>query len=66
MKSEIRVRKGYKKGTSDWEAQYDMLLDDGVVCGDCIHATRCCAFGYSNLDRTECDFYPNRFRRIKP
>jgi hypothetical protein len=63
MKSESRVI-GYKKGTQDWQDQYDMLLDDGVTCNDCIHCERCCGiFGqrpYVNDGR--CQFYPNRFR----
>jgi hypothetical protein len=62
MKSESRV-KGYKPGTKDWEAEYEMLLDDGVTCNDCRYVERCCLiFGqkpYVNDGR--CQFYPNRF-----
>lgn len=62
MKSESRV-KGYKPGTRDWTAEYNMLLDDGVTCNDCRHVKRCCAiFGqkpYVNDGR--CQFYPNSF-----
>jgi hypothetical protein len=60
MKSKNRV-KGYKEGTKDFEARYNMLLDDGVVCGDCKHNERCkTLFGGNDLN-TECQFYPNRF-----
>ena len=60
MKSESRV-KGYKKGTKDWAADYNMLLDDGVTCNDCAHNKRCFAFGFSRPGSERCDFYPNRF-----
>ena len=63
MKSKDRVSAGYREGTRDWNDQYNMLLDDGVTCNDCIHIERCCAiFGqrpYVNSGR--CQFYPNRF-----
>ena len=32
-----RVSLMYKPGTKEWEAQYNMLLDDGVTCEECIH-----------------------------
>ena len=60
MKSESRVM-GYKKGTEDWDAEYNMLLDDDVTCESCIHAYRCCSmFGTESTD-TSCGFYPNKF-----
>jgi|GEM_PF-1575309 len=30
MKSMDRIPKHYKKGTRDWDAEYDVLLDDGI------------------------------------
>ena len=60
MKSKNRILY-YKEGTKDWEHQYDMLLEDGVTCKDCIYCKRCCSiFGQSEGD-TSCQFYPNRF-----
>lgn len=63
MKSKERVE-GYREGTPDWEADYNMLLDDGVTCNECAHVERCCElFGqrpYINSGR--CQFRPNRFR----
>lgn len=64
-KSKDRVR-GYKEGTKDWEAAYNMLLDDGVMCDDCLYFNRCQTFGFTWPGRTECDFYPNRFNPNKP
>jgi len=69
MKSEDRVSNCYIKGTTDWKAQYDMLLDDGVTCGDCAHSLRCKTIFGGNDSNTHCQFYPNRFfsasRKIK-
>jgi hypothetical protein len=66
MKSKDRV-KGYKVGTKDWEAEYNMLLDDGVTCAECTNIERCCAiFGqrpYITIGK--CQFYPNRFKSKK-
>jgi hypothetical protein len=65
-KSEDRV-KGYKKGTEDWKAEYNMLLDDGVTCNDCVHVERCCVlFGQRpHVNDGRCQFYPNRFSAKK-
>jgi hypothetical protein len=62
MKSEERV-KGYRKGTESWEAEYDMLLEDGATCNDCRHVKRCCTiFGQAPyVTEGKCQFYPNRF-----
>lgn len=62
MKSESRVSKHYKKGTEDWEAQYNMLLEDNVTCGDCVHSQRCKMLFDGDDNNTSCQFYPNRFR----
>lgn len=63
MKSKDRVPKYYRKETKDWEAEYNMLLDDAVTCNECIHVERCCALfaqkPYVNSGR--CQFHPNRF-----
>ena len=65
MKSKDRV-KGYKEGTADWDAAYNMLLDDGVTCNDCAHVTLCCTlFGQRPyINSGECQFCPNRFKQI--
>jgi hypothetical protein len=62
MKSESRV-KNYKPGSEDWKAEYNMLLDDGLTCNDCVHITRCCSlFGQTPyVNEGKCQFYPNRF-----
>lgn len=38
-----------------------MQLPTGATCNDCRHGPRCFALGYSSPERTQCDFYPNRF-----
>ncbi len=40
----------------------DMALAPGVTCDDCTSARRCFALGFSEIGRTSCDFWPNRFR----
>jgi hypothetical protein len=62
MKSESRV-KNYNPGSADWKAEYDMLLDDGLTCNDCVHVKRCCSlFGQTPyVNEGKCQFYPNRF-----
>lgn len=62
MKSESRVPKMYRKGTKDWEEQYNMLHDDGATCADCRSVNRCKSFGFTTPDSDRCDFYPNRFK----
>ena len=63
MKSKDRVPRCYKEGTQDWEAEYNMLLDDGVTCNDCIHVSRCTRlFGQGPyVNDGKCQFYPNKF-----
>lgn len=63
MKSKNRI-KNYTEGTKDWIAQYDMLLEDGVTCGDCYHCTKCVSIFGSNISDTSCQFHPNRFIKI--
>lgn len=66
MKSKDRVSKGYKEGSEDWLAEYNMLLDDGVTCDECWHSeNRCFPIGYSSKGRTMCDFYPSQFIKRK-
>ena len=60
-KSADRVAKFYKLYTDDWKAQYNMLLDDGVTCGQCVHANRCRTIFGGNDSNTSCQFYPNKF-----
>jgi len=61
MKSETRVPTHYKRGTVDWNAYFDMLLDDGTVCGDCVHAQRCRMIFGGDDKNDSCQFYPSRF-----
>ena len=54
-----RVSLMYKPGTKEWEAQYNMLLDDGVTCEDCIHCTdngSCCGIFGGSKTNTKCQF----------
>ena len=45
----------------------DMKLPEGKTCGDCAHAYRCTAFGYTDSkENTTCDFSPSRFRPANP
>lgn len=60
-KNPERVMKGYLKHPSDWKAQYNMLLMDGITCGDCCHSQRCKTIFGGNDSNTHCQFYPNRF-----
>jgi hypothetical protein len=65
MKSESRI-KGYKKGTADWEAEYDMLLPDGVTCKDCWWFLKCNTIYGSKESDTRCQFHPSKFSPEKP
>jgi len=65
MKSESRINPCYKKGTEDWKAELNMLLDDGVTCGDCIHSARCKAMFGGNNTNTYCQFYPSTFHQAE-
>jgi hypothetical protein len=62
-KNENRVNACYKYGSEDWKAKFNMLLDDGLTCNDCVHIKRCCSlFGQSPyVNEGKCQFYPNRF-----
>jgi hypothetical protein len=60
-KSKDRVPSHYREGSEDWQAEYDMLLDDGVTCGECVHLERCSLLFGGNASNTRCDFHPNRF-----
>ena len=62
MKSASRVAAFYREGTKDWEAQFHMLLDDGVTCADCRHFRRCSTIFGSKASDESCQFYPNRFQ----
>lgn len=62
-KSLDRIHKGYKRGSSDWKAQLDMLLPDGVTCADCVHENRCNIMFKGNSKNTSCQFYPTRFKK---
>ena len=60
-KSEDRVPAGYRKYPDEFDAQLNMLHDDGVTCSECISFSRCVKIGYAKPDNDRCDFYPNRF-----
>lgn len=62
MKSEARVHPAYKKGTIDWQAEYDMLLEDGVTCAECAHINRCSKLFGQNPEQESCQFHPNHFQ----
>lgn len=65
-KNPDRVLAGYRKYPHEWNAQYNMLLMDGVTCSECKHAQRCCTiFGQKETD-TSCQFYPSKFREKQP
>ena len=61
MKTESRVRANYKKGTTDWQDQYGMLLEDGLTCSDCRHSKKCSTMFGQNLNSTSCQFAGNKF-----
>ena len=52
----------YKKGTKDWKAEINMLLDDGVKCGDCFYSERCRKIFGGDDGNTSCQFHPNLFQ----
>lgn len=45
---------------------YDALmrLPAGRTCGDCSNFRRCLAFGYTSVNRTQCDFWPSRYHEV--
>jgi hypothetical protein len=38
-----------------------MQLPEGKTCDNCCHKRRCFAFGFSEPNRTYCDWFPRRF-----
>ena len=56
-----RVPEGYTFGTNDWYHQYQMLLPDGVKCGDCMNSETCKKIFGGNDETTRCQFHPSRF-----
>lgn len=62
MKSKDRVPAGYKEGTPDWDAQYNMLLDDGFACSDCVNLRKCAGMYGQDANADACQWHPNRFR----
>jgi hypothetical protein len=55
--------KGYSPGTRDWQAEYDMLLPDGVTCKNCCNVTRCVLIFGTHPNDDHCQFYPSRFTK---
>ena len=44
-----------------------MGLPDGATCGNCAHWKSCNGLGFSSDERrTDCDFFPRRYRVAKP
>ena len=42
-----------------------MNLPAGTTCGDCVHKSRCLAFGYTDSETaTVCSFFPRRLRVV--
>lgn len=39
----------------------EMTLPTGKTCADCKHIKRCEGFGFTEPNRTSCDFHPSRF-----
>lgn len=60
-KNPDRVFAGYKNHPKDWNAQYNMLLPDGITCNSCIHCTRCVLLFDQKETSESCQFYPNKF-----
>lgn len=60
-KSVGRVPAGYQRWPKDWNAQYNMLLMDGVTCKQCAHCLRCTTMFDQKETATSCQFHPNRF-----
>lgn len=48
--------------SSEPNYEAEMRLPPDKTCDDCAHARRCFAFGFSKPGRTNCDFWPSRFR----
>lgn len=61
-KSADRVSKGYRYGSDDWKAEYNMLLMDRVTCVSCAHCNRCVSMFGQKETAKSCQFYPNRFK----
>lgn len=65
MSKDISRVKYYKIGSNDWDAEYNMLLDDGITCLNCRNCIKCCSmFGQKETD-TKCQFYPNKFENSR-
>ncbi len=62
-KSVDRIHPAYREGEADWKAQLNMLLPDGINCGECIHSLRCKTIFDGDDKNTFCQFHPNRFRQ---
>lgn len=62
-KNKNRVSPLYKQGTKEWNAQYNMLLDDSVTCAQCIYFYGNCGqiFG-AKPEGTKCQWFPNCFQ----
>lgn len=55
----------YKKGTPDWNDQYEMLLPDGITCGDCEYSAKCKRMFGGNDANTSCQFFPSQYSPIQ-
>ena len=60
-----RAPESYRKYPSDFRAQYDMLLPDGIICNDCTHGSYCQKVFGQNPENDYCQFYPTRYRATK-
>jgi hypothetical protein len=63
-KSANRIHPGYKMGSDDWKAEYNMLLMDGVTCKSCVKCNRCTSLYGSKETDTSCQWHPNMFVEV--
>lgn len=57
----------FSTGSKGCTVETCMRLPKGKTCGDCVHASRCKAFGFTpSLTSPTCDFFPRRFLQAKP
>lgn len=56
-----RVAKHWLKYPEEWNAQYAMLLPDGITCANCKHEDRCNSMFDGKSTNKSCQFTPNRF-----
>lgn len=58
-----RVAKHWLKYPEEWNAQYALLLPDGISCANCKYEDRCNSMFDGKSTNTSCQFTPNRFTK---